>query len=100
MDLEDVVDCPPLVLLTGAGTHGYLLAWRQHQHNSEWWAIVTYIHIQQTGHSPVGHRRVVEVHGRSVRPVEPPAAYAAVPRLVLDKDGTTRPWEPPPPAEP
>lgn len=38
-------------------------------------------------------RIMTEVRGGAVQSVEPPAAYASVPRLQLDGDSTVGPWE-------
>ncbi|QXJ25907.1 hypothetical protein AGRA3207_007476 [Actinomadura graeca] len=101
VDLDKLgVYCPPLVQLSAATDRqpAYLLAWLRLERTAEWRAIVTFPHV--TGDPPAARRLVSEVSGRSVRPLEPPAAYAAVPRLRLTLDGTVEPWEPPPPGDP
>lgn len=54
--------------------------------------------------SPVSRRRphpvLAEVRGSPILPLEPPAAYADVPRLQLGADGTVGPWERLPLSEP
>ncbi len=76
---------PPLVELTG-GMTGHLLAWERHERDGSWWAWVSWVH-------DVGRRRdhkVVLVRAESLRPLEPPEAYRAVPRRVLGHDGRIR----------
>jgi hypothetical protein len=97
---EDEVSCPPLVQL-GAGRDmqpAYLLAWVWQERTRDWLAIVSYPRV--AGEPPAAHRVLTEVRGSSIRPLEPPAAYADVPRLQLGADGAVGPWEKPPPSEP
>ncbi|MGP4030195.1 hypothetical protein [Actinomadura sp. 3N407] len=100
MDLEKAVSCPPLVQLAAGEERqpAYLLAWLWMERGREWRAVVTYPHV--TGDPPAARRVVADVSGHSVKPIEPPAAYADVPRLQLAADGTVGPWEPPPPSDP
>src|SRR5512133_786839 len=65
---------PPLVVLAG-GVAGHLLAWERHERDGSWWAWVSWIH--QAG-SRTDHK-VVLVRADSLRPLEPPEAYKAVP---------------------
>jgi hypothetical protein len=76
---------PPLVELAG-GMAGHLLTWERHERDGSWWAWVSWIH--ETG----GRRdhKVVLVRAKSLRPLEPPEAYKAVPRRVLGLDGQIR----------
>lgn len=81
-------------------THGaaaYLLGRLRLEVTGEWRAIVTY--VRKVADRPA-ERKVAEVSGTGVRPMEPPAAYASVPRLVLGKDGQVTTWEPAPPDDP
>jgi hypothetical protein len=84
-----------MVLMRGVDQAGYLLAWLQAGDGS-WQAVVTW--IRQTGEDR-RERKVVTVPGGSVQQLEPPAAYRAVPRLML-VDGAVRPWERPAPDPP
>ena len=73
---------PPLVELTG-GMAGHLLHWER---DGSGWAWVSWIH-------EAGGRRdhkVVLVRAGSLRPLEPPEAYKAVPRQVRGRDGQIR----------
>ncbi|TMR03388.1 hypothetical protein ETD83_10795 [Actinomadura soli] len=63
-----------------------------------WRAIVTYPHV--TGDPPAARQLLVDVSGRSVRRLEPPAAYDDVPQLQLGEGGAVVPWERPPPSDP
>jgi hypothetical protein len=76
---------PPLVELAG-GMAGHLLAWERHERDGSWWAWVSWIH--ESG----GRRdhKVVQVRADSLRPLEPPEAYKAVPRRVRGLDGQIR----------
>ena len=76
---------PPLVELAG-GMAGHLLAWERHERDGSWWAWVSWVH--ETG----GRRdhKVVLVRADSLRPLEPPEAYKAVPRRVRGLDGQIR----------
>jgi hypothetical protein len=76
---------PPLVELVG-GLVGHLLAWERHERDGSWWAWVSW--IQESG-SRYNHK-VVLVRAESLRPLEPPEAYKAVPRRVLGHDGQIR----------
>jgi hypothetical protein len=65
---------PPLVELAG-DIAGHLLAWERHERDGSWWAWVSWVH-------EAGGRRdhkVVLVWAASLRPLEPPEAYKAVP---------------------
>jgi hypothetical protein len=76
---------PPLVELAG-GMTGHLLAWERHERDGSWWAWVSWVH-------QAGDRRdhkVVLVRAGSLRPLEPPEAYQAVPRRVRGHDGRIR----------
>src|SRR6185312_11925752 len=76
---------PPLVELA-SGIAGHLLAWERHERDGSWWAWVSWIH--QAG-SRTDHK-VVLVRAGSLRPLEPPEAYKAVPRRVRGQDGQIR----------
>jgi hypothetical protein len=76
---------PPLVELT-SGTVGHLLAWERHERDGSWWAWVSWVH-RAGGRSD---HKVVLVRASSIRPLEPPGAYKAVPRRVLGNDGRIR----------
>jgi hypothetical protein len=73
---------PPLVELE-VGIAGHPLAWERHERDGSWWAWVSWIH--ESG----GRRdhKVVLVRAGSLRPLEPPEAYKAVPRRVRGLDG-------------
>lgn len=87
-----------MVQLPGDPTiHAYLLAWVWMEVTGEWRAVITY--IRQVGEKPP-EQMLVDVSGRRLRQMKPPAAYASVPRLQLCADGAVRAWEPPPPSEP
>jgi hypothetical protein len=77
---------PPLVEMTG-GIVGHLLAWERHERDGSWWAWVSW--VQESGGRH--HHKVVQVRASSLRPLEPPEAYNAVPRRVLGHDGHSRP---------
>jgi hypothetical protein len=83
------VYCPPMVYLTGSDDAGLLLAWIRHAVDGSWTALIVWIRRTSDGHE----RKFVEVSGAAIRPLEAPAAYREVPRLLLDVDGTVRPWE-------
>src|SRR4051794_8596055 len=83
------VYCPPMVHLAGSDEAGLLLAWVKHAIDGSWTALVVW--IRRTGDG-VYERKFVEVGG-GIRPLEAPDAYREVPRLLLDVDGTVRPWE-------
>jgi hypothetical protein len=76
---------PPLVQMSG-GTIGHLLAWQRHEDDPTWWAWVSWIHHTGGRH----HHKVVQVLANSLRPLEPPDAYHAVPRRILGHDGHIR----------
>ena len=78
---------PPLVEMSG-GTVGHLLAWEKIEGDRSWWAWVSW--VQETGGRHV--HKVVQVQAASLRPLEPPGAYEAVPRRVLGLDGQLREW--------
>jgi hypothetical protein len=75
----------PLVELAG-GIAGHLLAWERHERDGSWWAWVSWIH--QAGNRT--DHKVVLVRAASLRPLEPPEAYKAVPRRVRGLDGQIR----------
>jgi hypothetical protein len=84
---------PPIVALGDDGIAGHLLCWEQHERDGSWHAWVSWIH--STG-DPVRHRhKVVAVEAARLTPIEPPEAYAGVPRRVRGNDGRIRPWVPP-----
>ena len=95
-NLDQHVYCPPMVLLRGVDTAGYLLAWMQHERDRSWHAVVTW--IRQSGDRR--ERKVIEGAAEAVAQLEPPAAYRAVPRLLPGVDGAVRTWEPPAPDAP
>jgi len=87
MDLEKVVDCPPMVWLTGVSAPGFLLGWIRHDVSGEWHAIVVWIRV--TGQDRPHHQKLLitsAAHG--VKPMEGAHAYRHVPRLALRRDGT------------
>ena len=76
---------PPLVELS-VGVTGHLLCWEKVEADGSWWAWVSWVH-------DAGRRRdhkVVLVRAESLRPLEPPEAYKAVPRRMLGRDGRIR----------
>jgi len=76
---------PPLVEMA-TGMVGHLLAWERHERDGSWWAWVSW--VQESGGR---HRhKVVQVRAASLRPLEAPEAYRAVPRRVLTLDGQIR----------
>lgn len=79
--------CPPLAEM-GSGTIVHLLAWELHERDSSWWAWVSW--IQQSSGRTV--HKIVDVQASSLRPVDEPEAYSAVPRRVVGIDGLVRPW--------
>jgi hypothetical protein len=68
------------------GMVGHLLAWERHDHDGSWWAWVSWVQ-ESTGRR---QHKVVQVRADSLRPLEPPGAYKAVPRRVLGRDGRIR----------
>lgn len=96
VDWSPYVYCPPLVRLRGVDAGGFLLAWVQHERDRSWHAIVAWTRKRDDWHE----RLVVDVPSGGVEPLHAPDAYHAVPRLLLGRDGTVRPWEPPPPDPP
>jgi hypothetical protein len=76
---------PPLVEMSG-GQVGHLLAWQRHEGDSTWWAWVSWVHDSGGRHV----HKVVQVQAATLRPLEPPDAYAAVPRRMLGLDGQVR----------
>ncbi|WP_433153114.1 hypothetical protein ACQPZ8_19590 [Actinomadura nitritigenes] len=60
--------------------------------------IVSYPRV--AGEPPAAHQVLAEVRGSSILPLEPPSAYADVPRLQLGADGVVGPREKPSPSEP
>jgi hypothetical protein len=79
--------CPPLVEM-GSRTIGHLLVWEMHERDGSWHAWVSW--AQQNGDRPI--HKIVNVRAASLRPVEEPEAYSAVPRRVVGVDGLIRPW--------
>jgi hypothetical protein len=73
---------PPLVQMPG-GMVGHLLAWERHERDGSWWAWVSW--VQVSGGRP--RHKVVQVQADSLRPLEEPEAYKAVPRRVRGFDG-------------
>jgi hypothetical protein len=70
------------------GVVGHLLAWEMHERDGSWHAWVSW--VQQSGARHV--HKVVAVRAGSLRPLEHPDAYSAVPRRVRGSDGLIRPW--------
>jgi hypothetical protein len=68
---------PPLVEMTG-GIVGHLLAWERSEVDGSWWAWVSW--VQESGDRRL--HKVVLVRAGSLRPLEPPEAYKAVPKRV------------------
>jgi hypothetical protein len=58
---------------------------------------VTYPRV--SGDPPAIQRIVTNVRSGFIQPVQPPAAYADVPRLQFGADGTMGPWERQPPSD-
>ncbi|KAB2350336.1 hypothetical protein [Actinomadura rudentiformis] len=85
MRFEEHLYCPPLVWLSGVQAHGYLLAWVKHEKTGEWRGVVTWTRVSgdRTNHQ----RLVITAEARGLRPMEAPAAYAGVPRLLLTTSG-------------
>lgn len=84
---RDAPWCPPIVEMSG-GMVGHLLAWEMHERDGSWHAWVSW--VQETGGRHV--HKVVDVRAGSLRPLEDPDAYSAVPRRVRGSDGLIRPW--------
>jgi hypothetical protein len=83
--LQDIVDCPPLVTLQGdPPVVAFLLAWLRMETTGEWRAIVVYAH--QPGTRPP-QRKLVDVSGTRVRPIQARSEYTHVRRLCLGGDG-------------
>ena len=76
---------PPLVEMA-TGMVGHLLAWERHERDGSWWAWVSW--VQETGGRH--HHKVVQVRADSLRPLEAPEAYQAVPRQLRGLDGQIR----------
>ena len=76
---------PPLVEMS-IGVVGHLLAWERQEVDGSWWAWVSW--VQESGGRH--HHKVVHVRAASLRPLEEPAAYEAVPRRVRCLDGQIR----------
>jgi hypothetical protein len=87
MGSRDAPWCPPIVEMSG-GMVGHLLAWEMHEHDGSWHAWVSW--VQETGSRHV--HKVVAVRAGSLRPLEHPDAYSAIPRRVRGRDGLIRPW--------
>jgi hypothetical protein len=87
VDLEAIVDCPPMVYLTGSQTPALLLGWLRSELTGEWAAIVVW--VRTTGHGErVSHQKLlVTARGGSVHPLEGPGAYAKVPRFLHTRTG-------------
>ena len=77
---------PPLVERAG-GMPGHLLARERHERDGSWWAWVSWVHEA----SDRRDHKVVLVRAKSLRPLEPPEAYKAVPRRARGLDGQIRP---------
>ncbi len=73
---------PPLVELS-IGAVGHLLAWERIEADGSWWAWVSW--VQESGGRHV--HKVVQVPATSLRPLEAPEAYQAVPRRLRTLDG-------------
>ena len=78
-----------MVRLPAVDDAGLLLAWVQHERDGSWHAVVVWIRHVGGRYE----RRVVDVPAGTVQQLQPPAAYRAVPRLMLGVDGGVRPWE-------
>jgi hypothetical protein len=76
---------PPLVEMA-TGMVGHLLAWERHERDGSWWAWVSW--VQESGGRH--HHKVVQVRADSLRPLEAPEAYKAVPRQLRRLDGQIR----------
>ena len=76
---------PPLVEMA-TGMVGHLLAWERHERDGSWWAWVSW--VQESGRRH--HHKVVQVRADSLRPLEAPEAYRAVPRQLRRLDGQIR----------
>jgi hypothetical protein len=76
---------PPLVEMA-TGMVGHLLAWERHERDGSWWAWVSW--VQESGGRH--HHKVVQVRADSLRPLEAPEAYKAVPRQLRSLDGQIR----------
>ncbi len=76
---------PPLAEMSG-GIVGHLLAWERQEDCGPWRARVSW--VQESGGWHV--HKVVQVQAASLRPLERPDAYEAVPRRVLGGDGQIR----------
>jgi hypothetical protein len=87
MGSRDAPWCPPIVEMSG-GVVGHLLAWELHERDGSWHAWVSW--VQQAGGRHV--HKVVDVRAGSLRPLEHPDAYSAVPRRIRGHDGLIRPW--------
>jgi hypothetical protein len=87
MGSRDAPWCPPIVEMSG-GMVGHLLAWEMHERDGSWHAWVSW--VQQAGGRYV--HKVVDVRAGSLRPLEHPDAYSAVPRRIRGHDGLIRPW--------
>jgi hypothetical protein len=69
------------------GMPGHLLARERHKRDGSWRAWVSWVH-EASGRRD---HNVVLVRAKSLRPLEPPEAYTAVPRRVRGLDGQIRP---------
>jgi hypothetical protein len=82
---------PPLVVLDRAEPIvAHLLAWEIHERDGSWHGWVMWVRWRNG--EPFRH--VVAVDAAGIRAVEPPEAYARVPRRALGLDGVIRAWSP------
>jgi hypothetical protein len=65
------------------GMMGHLLAWERHERDGSWWAWVSWTH--QTSAALI--TRLSWSGPASLRPLEPPQAYKAVPRRLRGSGG-------------
>jgi hypothetical protein len=65
---------------------GHLLAWKRHERDGSRWAWAPWAHETRARRD----HKVVLVRAASLRPLEPPEAYNAVPRQVRGLDGQIR----------
>ena len=76
----------PQLVEMATGMVGHLLAWERHERDGSWWAWVSW--VQESGGRH--HHKVVQVRADSLRPLEAPEAYRAVPRQLRGLDGQIR----------
>jgi len=82
----DVWSLGVVLVEMATGMVGHLLAWERHERDGSWWAWVSW--VQETGGRH--HHKVVQVRADSLRPLEAPEAYQAVPRQLRGLDGQIR----------